>query len=43
MNLNIPSGIYNVGTGKSVKVYEIFSIAENIVNKTNYFDQINIL
>lgn len=40
MNLNIPSGIYNVGTGKSVKVYEIFSISENIVNKTNYFDQI---
>lgn len=40
MSLNIPSGIYNVGTGKSVKVYEIFSIVENIVNKTNYFDQI---
>lgn len=39
-NLNIPSGIYNVGTGKSVKVYDIFSIAENIVNKTNYSDQI---
>ena len=40
MDLNIPSGIYNVGTGKSVKVYEIFSIAEKIVNKTNYLDQI---
>ena len=40
MNLNIPSGIYNVGTGKSIKVYEIFSIAENIVNKTNYLEQI---
>ena len=33
MSLNIPSGIYNVGTGKSVKVYKIFSIVENSANK----------
>ena len=39
LKFKVPSGIYNLGMGQSTKVIDICSIAEKIVNKTQYFNK----
>ena len=39
LKFKVPSGIYNLGMGQSIKVIDICSIAEKIVNKTQYFNK----